>query len=146
MSFFSQMKNKRSLAVQPVLQPALQYNKLFYLYLMVSNALLRLLWTYKLSPHLRRNHTAVFIIVCGEAFRRFQWIFVRIEVELRKIQAARPEIGQLVPAISHTGVLGGVAQQQQLAPLLGGGGSGGGDVELLKGGKSSNRIEDEDDL
>jgi hypothetical protein len=145
-SFFSQMKNKRSLAVQPVLQPALQYNKLFYLYLMVSNALLRLLWTYKLSPHLRRNHTAVFIIVCGEAFRRFQWIFVRIEVELRKIQAARPEIGQLVPAISHTGVLGGVGQQQQLAPLLGGGGSGGGDVELLKGGKSSNRIEDEDDL
>lgn len=30
--------------------------------------------------------------------RRFQWLFVRIEVELRKIQAHRPELGTLVPA------------------------------------------------
>lgn len=29
--------------------------------------------------------------------RRFQWLFVRIEVELRKIQAYRPELGVLVP-------------------------------------------------
>jgi uncharacterized integral membrane protein len=142
-SFFSQMKAKKSIVVQPVLQPVLQYNKLFYTYLMISNALLRLLWTYKLSPHLRRNHTAVFIIVCGEAFRRFQWIFVRIEVELRKIQIARPELGQLVPASSRTsGGIGGGAQQ--MAPLLGGGASSAGDIEL-KGGKS-NLIEDEDDL
>jgi hypothetical protein len=31
------------------------------------------------------------------ARRRFQWLFVRIEVELRKIQAYRPEVGVLVP-------------------------------------------------
>lgn len=134
-SFFSQMKSKKSLAVQPVLQPVLQYNKLFYMYLMVSNALLRLLWTYKLSPHLRRNHTAVFIVVCGEAFRRSQWIFVRIEVELRKIQAARPELGQLVPAISHNTSGGG---PQQLAPVLGG------DVAPRSG--KSGLLEDEENL
>lgn len=29
--------------------------------------------------------------------RRFQWLFVRIEVELRKIQGQRPELGTLVP-------------------------------------------------
>ena len=33
--------------------------------------------------------------------RRFQWLFVRIEVELRKIQAQRPEVGVLVPAAPH---------------------------------------------
>lgn len=32
------------------------------------------------------------------ARRRFQWLFVRVEVELRKIQAHRPELGTLVPA------------------------------------------------
>lgn len=29
--------------------------------------------------------------------RRFQWVPVRIEVELRKLQAQQPELGQLVP-------------------------------------------------
>lgn len=33
--------------------------------------------------------------------RRFQWLFVRIEVELRKIQAYRPEVGVLVPLAGH---------------------------------------------
>lgn len=33
--------------------------------------------------------------------RRFQWLFVRIEVELRKIQAQRPEVGVLVPSAPH---------------------------------------------
>jgi hypothetical protein len=34
----------------------------------------------------------------AQAFRRFQWVPVRVEVELRKLQHARPELGQLVPA------------------------------------------------
>ena len=33
-----------------------------------------------------------------QAFRRFQWVPVRVEVELRKLQ--KPELGQLVPAPS----------------------------------------------
>lgn len=33
----------------------------------------------------------------GQAFRRFQWVPVRVEVELRKLQHARPELGQLIP-------------------------------------------------
>jgi len=32
-----------------------------------------------------------------EAFRRFQWIFIRVEVELRKLQRLHPELGVLVP-------------------------------------------------
>ena len=35
-----------------------------------------------------------------QAFRRFQWVPVRVEVELRKLQHQRPELGQLVPAPS----------------------------------------------
>ena len=35
-----------------------------------------------------------------QAFRRFQWVPVRVEVELRKLQHQKPELGQLVPAPS----------------------------------------------
>jgi hypothetical protein len=34
---------------------------------------------------------------CLQAFRRFQWVPVRVEVELRKLQHQRPDLGQLVP-------------------------------------------------
>lgn len=84
---------------KPILKDKLQYSRLFYLYLMVSNLGLRLAWTYKLSPHLRQNLLTVLIFTLLEVFRRFQWIFVRIEVELRKLQVSKPEIGQLVPAL-----------------------------------------------
>jgi len=36
-------------------------------------------------------------------FRRAQWAPVRIEVELRKLQAARPELGRLVPLATGSG-------------------------------------------
>jgi hypothetical protein len=53
----------------PVLRGHLLYRRPFYLYLMVSNLVLRLSWTYKLSPHLRDHHVVVFFIVLAEAFR-----------------------------------------------------------------------------
>lgn len=83
---------------KPVLRDKLQYWRGFYMYLMITNLALRLAWTYKLSPHLRQNLLTVLIFTLLEVFRRFQWIFVRIEVELRKLQVAKPELGQLVPA------------------------------------------------
>lgn len=101
-SFFTQMRAQRSLLPTPVLPTPTQYRRFTYLYLMVSNAIMRLAWTYKLSPHLRRNHAAVFMLVLLEVVRRFQWMFVRVEVELRKLQAARPELGTLVPPQAPT--------------------------------------------
>lgn len=101
-SFFSQMRSQKTLLSRPILPPSLLYPRPFYIYLVVSNAVLRLSWTYKLSPHLRRNHAAVFGIVLAEAFRRFQWMFARTEVELRRLQVTRPELGQLVPVPSRT--------------------------------------------
>lgn len=83
---------------KPVLKDKLQYSRAFYVYLMMSNLALRLAWTYKLSPHLRQNLLTVLMFTLLEVFRRFQWIFVRIEVELRKLQVSKPELGQLIPA------------------------------------------------
>lgn len=103
-SFFSQMApggGQRRLLPSPVLRGQLLYRRPFYLYLMASNLLLRLAWAYKLSPHLRDHHVVVFLIVIAEAFRRFQWLFVRIEVELRKLQAHRPDLGVLVPTVGY---------------------------------------------
>lgn len=63
-------QQRGGLVPSPVLRPQLLYRRSFYLYLMVSNLLLRLSWAYKLSPHLRDHHAVVFCIVLAEAFRR----------------------------------------------------------------------------
>ena len=51
-----------------------------------------------------------------QAFRRFQWVPVRVEVELRKLQHQRPELGQLVPAPQPgaAGKLGAVGEKRSL--------------------------------
>lgn len=70
---------------KPLIHTTALYRRPFYFYLIGSNAILRLSWIYKLSPHVRHNYVAVFAIVLAECFRRFQWLFVRIEVELRRV-------------------------------------------------------------
>jgi len=102
-SFFSRLFTRQKGWMRPVLPHPTQISRMAYYYLMMSNVLLRLSWTYKLSPHLRRDHMVVFCIVIMEAFRRFQWVFVRVEVELRKIQASHPELGTLVPGTARRG-------------------------------------------
>ena len=87
-----------------------------------------------------------------QAFRRFQWLFVRIEVELRKIQAQRPELGVLVPLAGQAlhphedpqggveGGSGGASLDKELPSgsggggggVGGGGGGGGAEAELAK--------------
>ena len=44
--------------------------------------------------------TSTFIRISRSPCRRSQWAFVRVEVELRKIQQQRPELGRLVPAVA----------------------------------------------
>ena len=58
-----------------------------YLWVIVSNLVLRCTWTYKLSAHLRHNYLTVFTITALEIFRRFQWIFFRVENEWNKMNA-----------------------------------------------------------
>ncbi|KAG4160706.1 hypothetical protein ERO13_D01G014700v2 [Gossypium hirsutum] len=56
-----------------------------YFWVIGSNLILRCTWTYKLSAHLRNNYLTVFTIAALEIFRRFQWIFFRVENEWNKI-------------------------------------------------------------
>lgn len=60
--------------------------QVFY-WAVTSNLILRCTWTYKLSSHLRHNYVTVFIISALEIFRRFQWIFFRVENEWNKMTA-----------------------------------------------------------
>ncbi|KAH1120432.1 hypothetical protein J1N35_003592 [Gossypium stocksii] len=58
-----------------------------YFWVIGSNLILRCTWTYKLSAHLRNNYLTVFTIAALEIFRRFQWIFFRVENEWNKINS-----------------------------------------------------------
>ncbi|RYQ97643.1 hypothetical protein Ahy_B08g093722 isoform C [Arachis hypogaea] len=58
-----------------------------YFWVIGSNLVLRCTWTYKLSAHLRHNYLTVFTIAALEIFRRFQWVFFRVENELSKMNA-----------------------------------------------------------
>lgn len=68
-----------------LLRHDLLYSREFYYYLIASNTAMRFAWSYKLSSHLRSRVAANLVAACVEAVRRFQWIFVRVEVEIRKI-------------------------------------------------------------
>ncbi|KAK2987445.1 hypothetical protein RJ640_018582 [Escallonia rubra] len=58
-----------------------------YVWAIGSNLILRCTWTYKLSAHLRHNYLTVFIITALEIFRRFQWVFFRVENEWNKMNS-----------------------------------------------------------
>ncbi|OIW09239.1 hypothetical protein TanjilG_26452 [Lupinus angustifolius] len=58
-----------------------------YFWVIGSNLVLRCTWTYKLSSHLRHNYRTVFTIAALEIFRRFQWIFFRVENEWNKMNS-----------------------------------------------------------
>lgn len=64
------------------------YNLQVYFWVIGSNLVLRGSWTYKLSAHLRHNYLTVFGITLLEMFRRFQWVFFRVENEWNKITRA----------------------------------------------------------
>ncbi|CAL5346576.1 unnamed protein product [Camellia sinensis] len=59
--------------------------KWVYFWVIASNLVLRCTWTYKLSAHLRHNYLTVFAITALEMFRRFQWVFFRVENEWNKM-------------------------------------------------------------
>mmetsp|Transcript_25111 Transcript_25111/g.34606 ORF Transcript_25111/g.34606 Transcript_25111/m.34606 type:complete len:461 (+) Transcript_25111:168-1550(+) len=59
--------------------PSGKTGTLFYYWVVVSDILLRITWTYKLSSHLRHNQMMSLLVSILEVFRRFQWIFFRVE-------------------------------------------------------------------
>ncbi|KAG8502083.1 hypothetical protein CXB51_000268 [Gossypium anomalum] len=75
----------------PGLRRYLHFSVSVYFWVIGSNLILRCTWTYKLSAHLRNNYLTVFTIAALEIFRRFQWIFFRVENEWNKINS-RPNM------------------------------------------------------
>ena len=75
---------------------------------------LRLAWLHKLSPHLRRDQLVAAAVVVMEAVRRFQWLFVRIESELRKLQKRQPEVSLVPHSLGWVLELGRVCYQAAL--------------------------------
>ncbi|XP_043696313.1 SPX and EXS domain-containing protein 5-like isoform X2 [Telopea speciosissima] len=82
-----------------------------YFWTIGSNLILRCTWTYKLSAHLRHNYITVFTITALEIFRRFQWIFFRVENEWNKMMMKTtmelpmsdlPEEEKLLGSTNHT--------------------------------------------
>eukprot|EP01026_Neomeris_dumetosa_P020791 TRINITY_DN183_c0_g1_i1.p2 TRINITY_DN183_c0_g1~~TRINITY_DN183_c0_g1_i1.p2 ORF type:complete len:204 (-),score=5.62 TRINITY_DN183_c0_g1_i1:141-752(-) len=73
-------------SLAPVLKsPKLFQGTSFYYYCLVSNLVLRLGWSYKLFGSPTATAWIVICMMSLEVFRRFQWIYIRIETELRKI-------------------------------------------------------------
>ena len=48
---------------------------------------MRLAWTYRLLGNIESNAVIALGIGLVEVFRRYQWSFIRIETELRKVSA-----------------------------------------------------------
>ncbi|CAG9460358.1 unnamed protein product [Pedinophyceae sp. YPF-701] len=62
------------------------YAEPFYPAAVVSNVALRATWAYKLSSHLRHRQWIAAAASLLEVLRRFQWLYLRIEHELRRQQ------------------------------------------------------------
>ena len=56
----------------------------FHKWAVWSNLVLRISWTCKLSAQIRHMYGLSLTLALLEVFRRFQWMFIRIEVELKK--------------------------------------------------------------
>ncbi|XP_010323434.1 uncharacterized protein [Solanum lycopersicum] len=78
-----------------ILSHYLYGRKWVYFWVIGSNLILRCTWTYKLSAHLRHNYLTVFTITALEMFRRFQWVFFRVENEWNKISNNKSSNTQL---------------------------------------------------
>ncbi|KAM1015902.1 hypothetical protein ACFX2I_045590 [Malus domestica] len=72
---------------QQFLSNLIHGRKWVYFWVIGSNLILRCTWTYKLSSHLRHNYLTVFAITALEIFRRFQWVFFRVENEVNKMSS-----------------------------------------------------------
>mmetsp|Transcript_1531 Transcript_1531/g.4104 ORF Transcript_1531/g.4104 Transcript_1531/m.4104 type:complete len:569 (-) Transcript_1531:161-1867(-) len=70
--------------------PGLRANAAFqvpwYVWACISNLVLRLSWTYRLVGNIEASAVAALAVAVFEVFRRYQWAFIRIETELRKLK------------------------------------------------------------
>lgn len=58
----------------------------WYAWAVVSNLALRLTWMHRLLGNIENYNAVALAIALLEAFRRYQWVYIRVETEVRKIR------------------------------------------------------------
>lgn len=82
-----QRRHWRKMVRLPSLRSNTLYPRRWYYVAALINLVLRFSWMHRLFGELEANNLVVFIVTVLEVLRRFQWLYIRIETELRKIRA-----------------------------------------------------------
>lgn len=80
----------------PALKGSHLYSHRWYMWLLMSNLVLRFSWAHRLLGDLEAHNSVLLVVALLEVVRRWQWLFVRVETELRKLKAL-----QLLPKDSN---------------------------------------------
>ena len=70
----------------PSLRPSVVFSSPWYVWAVASNLLLRLSWTHRLLGDLEAMSVVALAVAMLEVLRRYQWAFIRVETELRKLR------------------------------------------------------------
>jgi hypothetical protein len=76
------------------------YRRGYYYYLMTANLVLRFSWAHRLLGNLEFYNTVLMSVALLEVVRRWQWMFVRFEVELRQRGLLLSEGGALAVSVA----------------------------------------------
>lgn len=99
----------------PGLKGSHLYSQGWYTWLLASNLVLRFSWAHRLIGDLEAHNSVLLVVALLEVMRRWQWLYVRVETELRRLGAL-----QLLPTDSEDDLRasssdeGDQQQQQQM--------------------------------
>lgn len=83
------MQHAGARKVGPVPLPSLRgdhtYSSSWYTWLVASNLILRFSWAHRLLGDLEAHNEVLMVVALLEVMRRWQWVYVRVETELRKL-------------------------------------------------------------
>lgn len=71
----------------PGLKGSHLYSPRWYAWLLASNLVLRFSWAHRLLGDLEAHSSVLMVVALLEVVRRWQWLYVRVETELRKLRA-----------------------------------------------------------
>jgi hypothetical protein len=91
----------------PTLRPNPLFDSSFYAFACFSNLIMRLAWTYRLLGNIESNAVIALGVGLIEVFRRYQWSFLRIETELRKVGAKERSSVALMDEEGRKEIIGG---------------------------------------
>lgn len=105
----------------PGLKGSHLYSRRWYNWLLLSNLVLRFSWAHRLFWDLEAHNSVLLVVALLEVVRRWQWLYVRVETELRKLKAL-----QLLPSRNNSSSSSsGSGSDDGGGVGVGGGGAGG---------------------